>query len=137
VGAMPIPPPRPDDAPKPKLSITTADLMAVLEGVTDGVVRLDRAANYMSINGAAAEIFTRLGRDPDAMIGESVWTVFPDLKGTIVERELRRLLEDDIPIQCEFHYPADKDRYEMQGFPCSPGAILIFRDITHRKTNAV
>ena len=52
------------------------DLLIILEGISDGVVSLNREAKYMSINRAAAEIIRRLNRDPSAIIGQSVWKVF-------------------------------------------------------------
>ena len=53
------------------------DLMSVLESIADAVVKLDGRANYMAMNRAAAEIFRRLGRDPEQIIGKSVWQVLP------------------------------------------------------------
>lgn len=108
--------------------------MKVLDDIADPVVRLDGQARYVSMNRAAEESFRRLGHDPVSMIGRSVWELFPDVKGTIVENELRRALEDDAPIHYEFFFPADRHWYETDGFPASPGVLLIFRDITARKT---
>jgi len=58
------------------------DLMAMLDSVEDAVVKLDGSAKYVAMNKAAADIFRRLGQDPQAMIGKSMWEVFPDLKGS-------------------------------------------------------
>jgi PAS domain S-box-containing protein len=108
--------------------------MTILDGITDCVVKLDGQARYTAMNEAAAETFRRLERDPQNMIGKSVWEVFPEVKGTIVERQLRLALEDDVSIKYEFFYPQDQRWYETQGYPSSPGVILVFRDITDRKT---
>jgi PAS domain S-box-containing protein len=113
---------------------STTDLMTMLQHVSDAVVRLDARARYVSMNHAAEDIFRRQGRDPIMMMGELVWDIFPDVKGTIVESELRRVMEDEATVKFEFFYPADKRFYETEAFPLSPGAILIFRDITQRKT---
>src|SRR5690242_5332891 len=109
------------------------DLMAVLEGISDAVVKLDADSNYIGMNGATAEVFRRLGREPQQMLGKSVWELFPDVKGTIVERKIREMLEHDVHIEYEFFYPADQRWYEAGRYPSQPGAILIFRDITHQK----
>ena len=109
------------------------DLMAILDGIEDAVVKLDGQSNYLAMNKAAADTFRRLGQDPQTMIGKSVWELFPDVKGSIVERELRKALEDHASIKFEFLYPGDKRWYEIQGYPSQPGAILVFRDITDRK----
>jgi PAS domain S-box-containing protein len=114
-------------------SFRPEDLMAVLEGISDAVVKLDADSNYIAMNGAAAEIFRRLGREPQQMLGKSFWELFPDLKGTIVERKIREMLEHDVHIHYEFFYPADQRWYETRGYPSSNGAILIFRDITQQK----
>jgi PAS domain S-box-containing protein len=112
----------------------TKDLMAIIDGIEDAVVKLDGYAKYVAMNRAAADTFRRLGQDPEDMIGKTVWEVFPEVKGTIVERELRKALEDHASIKFEFLYPGDKRWYEIQGYPSQPGAILVFRDITGRKT---
>ena len=38
-------------------SFKPEDLMAVLEGISDAVVKLDADSNYMAMNGSAADIF--------------------------------------------------------------------------------
>ena len=112
------------------------DLLIILEGISDGVVSLNREAKYMSINRAAAEIIRRLNRDPSAIIGQSVWEVFPEVKGTVVEKEIKRALENGVRIEYEFLYPPDQRWYEVQGYPSPEGVILVVRDITNRKAPA-
>ena len=109
------------------------DLMTVLDGIDDAVVKLDGKANFAAMNQVAANIYQRLGLDPQQMQGKSVWELFPELKGTIVERELRQVIEDHTQVSYEFYYPKDKRWYETKGYPASPGAILVFRDITDKK----
>lgn len=109
------------------------DLMAILDGVDDAVVKLDGRAHFVAMNQAAATIYQRLGLDPQTMNGKSVWELFPDLKGTLIERELRSVIDDHVQISFEFYYPKDQHWYETKGYPGSPGAILVFRDITARK----
>ena len=109
------------------------DLMAILDGVDDAVVKLDGQAHFAAMNQAAATIYQRFGLDPQHMKGKSIWELFPDLKGTLVERELRQVIQDHVQISFEFYYPKDQCWYETKGYPASPGAILVFRDITARK----
>lgn len=107
--------------------------MAILDGIADAVVKLDAQANYTAMNRAAIEIFQRLGHDPNEMMGKSVWQVFPDVKGTLVERELLRALEGLMPVNYEFSYPPDKRWYAVRGYPSKDGIILIFRDMSKGK----
>jgi PAS domain S-box-containing protein len=111
------------------------DLMTILEGVNDGVIKLDRGAHYVALNRAASEIFRQLGRDPVQVIGQSLWKVFPEAKGTIVERELNRVLKEGLPTKYEFYLPPAKRWYETSAYPSKEGVILVFRDITQSKVN--
>jgi PAS domain S-box-containing protein len=110
------------------------DLMAILDGVDDAVVKLDEQANFAAMNKAAAEIYQQLGLTFDNMKGKSIWELFPELKGTIVERELRSVIESHTQANFEFFNSKHQRWYETKGYPASPGAILVFRDITARKT---
>jgi PAS domain S-box-containing protein len=110
------------------------DLMAILDGVDDAVVKLDEQANFAAMNKAAAEIYQQLGLTFDNMKGKSFWELFPELKGTIVERELRSVIESHTQANFEFFNSKHQRWYETKGYPASPGAILVFRDITARKT---
>lgn len=111
------------------------DLMAILDGIGDAVVKFDGQANFAAMNQAAADIYQRLGFNPASMKGQSVWVLFPELKGTTVERELRHVIEDHAQVSYEFFYPKDQRWYETKGYPASP-AILVFRDITAKKNSA-
>ena len=121
-------------APTMKSAFQPDDLMAILDGIDDAVVKLDAQARFAAMNQAAAAIYQRLGLDFfKDMKGKSVWEVLPELKGTLVERELRHVIEDHAQVSFEFYYPTDQHWYETKGYPVPPGAILVFRDITHRK----
>lgn len=110
------------------------DLMTILDGIADAVVKLDGQAKFLAMNKAAATIYERFNLDFFRdMKGKSVWELFPDLKGTTVERELRSVMQDHMQISFEFYYPKDQHWYEVKGYPASPGAILVFRDITDKK----
>ena len=108
--------------------------MAVLDSIDDAVVKLNAQAQFVAMNQAATTIYRRLGLDPQEMKGKSVWDVFPDWKGTIVERELQSMIEDHKQISFEFYYPRDQHWYETKGYSVPPGAVLIFRDITDKKS---
>ena len=119
-----------------KSSFQPDDLMTILDGIDDAVVKLDGQANFAAMNQAAADIYQRLGLTFDMMKGKSMWGLFPAIRGTIVERELRSVIEDHRQVGFEFYHSEDQHWYEAKGYPASPGAILVFRDITARKTGA-
>jgi transcriptional regulator of aromatic amino acid metabolism len=63
-----------DDLSLMNLQFRPEDLVAILDGISDTVVTLDRKASYTAINRAAAWIFRELGRTPEEMIGKSAGT---------------------------------------------------------------
>jgi PAS domain S-box-containing protein len=117
-----------------KSAFERGDLMAILDGIDDAVIKLDGEAKFVAMNQAAANIYQRLGLNPQNMKGQSVWEFFPELKGTLVEREVRHVIGDHVQVSYEFYYPKDQRWYETKGYPASPGAILIVRDITGKKS---
>jgi PAS domain S-box-containing protein len=110
------------------------DLMAILDGIDDAVVKLDGEGNFAAMNQAAADIYQRLGLSFQDMRGKLVWDLFPALKGSVVEREIRSVLQDHVQVSFEYYHANDERWYEIKGYPASPGAILVFRDITAKKT---
>ena len=110
------------------------DLMAILDSIDDAVIKLNAQAEFVAMNQAAMTIYQRLGLDPEQMKGKSVWEVFPDFKDTIIERELHSVIEGHMQISFEFYYPKDQHWYETKGYPVPPGAVLVFRDITGKKS---
>jgi PAS domain S-box-containing protein len=113
------------------------DLMAILDGIDDAVVKLDGQATFLAMNKAAAAIYERFGLDFFRdMKGKSIWELFPELKGTIVERELRSVIEEHKQTSFEFYSPKDQRWYETNGYSVSPGIILVLRDTTDRKATS-
>lgn len=110
--------------------------MAVLEGIDDAVIKLDGQAQFVAMNQAAIAIYQRMGLDPEHMKGKRIWDVLPELKGTVVERELRLVIEEHMQISFEFYFGKDQHWYETKGYSVPPGAVLVFRDISHKKTAA-
>ncbi|HEU4684376.1 MAG TPA: PAS domain-containing protein [Nitrospira sp.] len=111
------------------------DVMMVVKGIDDAVVKLDLDARYVAMNRSARAMFRRLGRDPAQMLGQSVWEVFPDLRGTVAETNICEAIHSDASVDFELSYPADRHWYEVRGYASSPGVILIFRDITRHKSS--
>lgn len=110
------------------------DLMTILEGTADGVVKLDPRGHYLAINPAAKEMLRQLGHDPNTLIGKSVWEVFPELKGKTGDLEISRAMKEQVPISFETYLATDQRWFETQGYPSREDIVLISRDITARKT---
>jgi PAS domain S-box-containing protein len=109
------------------------NLMIAFNEAHDAVVKLSIKGECLGFNRVAAQALRRLGYIPEQMIAKTVWENFPNLKDTLLEQQLNQLLEHEISLTHEFYHPADQRWYSMEGYPSSPGAILIFRDITSVK----
>jgi PAS domain S-box-containing protein len=113
------------------------ELMAILDSIDDAVVKLDGQACFAAMNKSAARLYQKSGLDFfENLKGKSVWEVLPELKGTLFERETRHVIEGHVQVSFEFYNPQDQCWYETKGYPASPGAILVFKDITSRKNAA-
>jgi len=109
--------------------------MAILDGIDDAVVKLDGQARFAAMNKSAAQLYERLGLDFFRNLkGNSLWEVWPELRGSVVEQEIRHVIEGHVQVSFDFFNPKDQCWYEAKGYPASPGAILVFKDITERKT---
>lgn len=74
----------------------------------------------ISSNKVAADIYIRLGLTFENMRGQSVWGLFPEMKGTIIERELRSAIKEHREVSFEFCPPkinvGTKQRDIQRGF---------------------
>jgi len=70
------------------------------------------------------------------MIGKSYLEVFPELKSTPIEEKINQVLSDPKPIDYEMYFPPAQRWYQTQGYATREGALLIFRDITARKSQS-
>lgn len=114
-------------------SFQHADLITILQGTAHAVIELDGRGKSLGMNSAAAEMIHTLGHEPQAVLGKAIWDLFSDVKDTVLEQKIQAVLAYNVPMQYEFFSPVDQHWYETRAYPTSSGAILTFRDITHRK----
>ncbi len=101
-------------------------LAAVLESTTDGVLAADPTWRIVYVNRRAAERIAG-GRE---LVGQDLWTAFPDLAGTVFEREYRRAVEERVPVRVEAFYPALDGWFEAHAYPSDEGLAIYLRDVT-------
>jgi PAS domain S-box-containing protein len=71
-------------------------LEAILAGIREQFSTLDRQWRYTYVNDRAVET---TGLPREQLLGQSIWDVLPDARGTILEREARRAAADKVPAQ--------------------------------------
>ncbi|GLC24719.1 PAS domain-containing sensor histidine kinase [Roseisolibacter agri] len=106
-------------------------VMAVVEGMSDAFLSLDRDWRVTYANREAARLN---GTSPAALVGRDHWTVWPETAGTEVERQYRRAIAEGVPVTFEHHYPAADVWHEIRAYPAEEGGLAVFyRDVTARK----
>jgi PAS domain S-box-containing protein len=107
---------------------------AVLESTSDGYVGVDADWRIRYLNRRGTELLSAQGLVAEAIIGRTVWEVWPDLLGTVLERQHRRVMTERVQTTFETWSPTSQRWYEMHDFPTPDGGIgIFFRDITERR----
>jgi PAS domain S-box-containing protein len=104
---------------------------AILESITDGFVALDSEWRFTHVNAEAERIN---GFSREDQIGKCQWELFPATRGTLLEREWRRAVAEQVPVQFEFYYEPWDSWYQNKAYPTKDGGLSVFyHDITARK----
>ncbi len=103
----------------------------ILDAVADGLVIFDANWRFTYLNAVAEKI---VGKASAELIGKIIWEVFPDLLGTVLAREYRRAIEQNVIVQFEVFYPPLNRWFEVKAAPQAVGGLAAtFRDISSRK----
>jgi PAS domain S-box-containing protein len=106
-------------------------VLAVVEGMSDAFLSLDRDWRISHANREAARLN---GTTPDALVGRDHWEVWPETRGTEVERQYRRAVADRVSVTFEHHYAGSGLWHEIRAHPSEDGGLAVFyRDVTARK----
>ncbi|QLH84862.1 bacterio-opsin activator domain-containing protein [Halosimplex pelagicum] len=107
-----------------------ANAERVLERVDAAVMGIDDDWRITYLNGPAAEA---LGKPADAAVGEVVWEAFPDIEGSVFEREYRAALSSQAVRTFETRYEPEDSWLEVSVFPAADGLSVYVRDVTEQK----
>jgi PAS domain S-box-containing protein len=103
----------------------------ILESITDGFVALDHQWRFTYVN-AQAERMNGFRREEQ--IGKIQWELFPATRGTLLEREWRRAVAEQVAVQFEFYYEPWGSWFQNTAYPTKDGGLSVFyHDITARK----
>jgi PAS domain S-box-containing protein len=107
-----------------------ARLRRVLDRVDDGFFAVDTDWRLTYFNASGAEM---ANRDPDALVGESLWTAFPGAPGTAFEERYRTAMATGEAVDFEAYYEPHEAWYGVTAYPDADGLSVYFRDVTERK----
>ena len=113
------------------LASSNAKIRDVLESITDGFLSLDGNWNFEYANSAAEKI---LGRRKEQLLGRTIWQDFPELLGSTLEANLRRVAADRTPTHFDIFYTPLKAWFEFHAYPSHEKGIAVYlNDISERK----
>jgi signal transduction histidine kinase len=104
-----------------------------LEHIPDIFYTFDHGYRFTYMNAAGAEVARRMGK---TLMGECLWDLLPELKGTIVETSFRQSMEQRVALQFDYYYELLESWFQYQVYPLPDDGIIMYaRDITEtRKT---
>jgi PAS domain S-box-containing protein len=103
----------------------------ILESITDGFIALDREWRFTHVNAEAERIN---GMPRGEHLGKCLWEVFPATRGTLLEVELRRAMDEREVVQFENYYEPWASWFHVKAYPSKDGGLSVFfHDVTARK----
>ena len=107
---------------------------AVLGSIADPFFLLDKEWRFTYVNDAAPPVI-RTTRE--ALLGRTVWEMFPELAGTTFEAAYLETMTTGRPTSAEAFYPALDAWFDVRAYRWSEGLMVHFRDVSARKTAEV
>jgi PAS domain S-box-containing protein len=105
-------------------------LAAHLERTSDAFCQVDSEWRLTYLNERAAGF---VERDADALLGERIWELFPEVAGTEAEAALREVVETGEATEFEHHVDRLDAELAVNAYPTADGLALYFRDVTERR----
>jgi anti-sigma regulatory factor (Ser/Thr protein kinase) len=102
----------------------------VLDEVPELYAALDWEFRYLFVNKLFCQI---TAREPDELLGRSLWEVFPEVMGTDVEGRLSDAMNLGIPSHYEFYFDPLKSWFEQRLYPTAFGLSQFSVQINERK----
>jgi PAS domain S-box-containing protein len=107
----------------------------MLESLTDGFCAVDLAWRITYINGRALALLSAMHKRRDDLMGQPIFDVFPELRGSTMETECRRAMAVQQTVSFEFFYPQLGCWFDLRAYPSAEGLTMYFQDITQRKAD--
>lgn len=106
----------------------------ILNSIADAFYALDRSWRITYLNRAAEQFFAQVfHKSARELVGQRLWSVFPEVEGSTLGRELHRAMEQNVSNTFEEYYPPAHVWIEVRLYPSRDGLSVYFRDITQRK----
>jgi PAS domain S-box-containing protein len=103
--------------------------ISILESISDGFFALNENWEFSYVNRQAER---QLGQARRALLGRSIWSVYPGLAGSTFEQLYRRVVQERTASAITAYYADHKRWYEAHAYPAERGISVYFRDVTGR-----
>src|SRR3984957_13150835 len=107
---------------------------AMLENITDGLAAMDRDWRFTYVNSAWESLS---GKTRQELLGHTIWELFPEVTGTIFDREYRRAVGENISVSVENYSPTkgcvevNDELCRILGYGRSELLKLTWAELTH------
>ncbi|MBK3867397.1 PAS domain S-box protein [Pseudomonas stutzeri] len=105
-------------------------LGSTLESITDAFITYDQQWRFNYINREAA---TLLGASKDELIGQTLWSVYPDLRESDIGRRYLQAVQHGQAAHFDTYYAPLASWFEIHAYPFEEGLAVYFRNISARK----
>ena len=95
----------------------------ILDRIADGFVAFDRGWRVTYINRQAAQLISRLQKNPGELVGKNIWEELPDLVGSKPYEEYHRALAEQVTTDFEFYYPLIESWLHVRAYPSQDGLV--------------
>ncbi len=112
------------------LASSNRKIAQIVESINDTFVVLDRNWNFIYASKAAGDM---VGVQRDQLLGQNIWTSFPNLVGTVAEENYRAAMEKGETRQFEMFGPNSDKFLNIRVYPSEEGISILTTDITERK----
>jgi signal transduction histidine kinase/PAS domain-containing protein len=97
---------------------------SILSSISDPFLVQDADWRFRYINDAAAKVFQGSNKgDQKSLIGKRLWDVYPEIVGTVFEKEMRRAAEERIPVTFEGFYRETGQWAMIFSYPLPDGGL--------------
>ncbi len=105
-------------------------IIKILESMTDAFVHLDRDWRITYVN---QEVVKLNQQKREEIIGKTHWEQWPWSVGTIVEKQYRRAMAEQVPVNFEVLYEPLNMWLDIRAYPSLEGLSIYYRNISDRK----
>lgn len=101
-----------------------------LDRVSDAIVSVDDDLRFTYLNKNAENLLDKVN---SKLLGEPIWEVLPELKGTVAQDQIEKSLHTNEETKYERYNESVDCWFEARVFPAADGVSIFFNDITERR----